>query len=190
MIWEVMYWLRRTPWDTGITPPELVDLAARRFPKGGRAIDIGCGTGTNVVYLAQHGFTVLGIDASRRAIALAKRRLLVTGAQADVRVGDVTQLGRLPGSAMFDLAVDIGCFHTLSPAGRHKYADGLQKHVVRGGVYLLYAFGPRQIGWRSMGASPDEVGSLFADGFLVQEVKQGEDTGSGAPSAWYTLQRV
>ena len=74
MFWDLRYWLRRTPWDTGITPPEVVEIVAQRFPRGGRAIDVGCGTGTNVVYLAQHGFDAAGIDASARAIALARRR--------------------------------------------------------------------------------------------------------------------
>jgi hypothetical protein len=60
----------------------------------------------------------------------------------------------------------------------------------RGGLYLLYAFCPHMRGRRQMGVSPDDVGSLFADGFLVQQVTVGEDTGSGRPSAWYTLQRV
>ena len=190
MPWDLMYWLRRTPWDTGITPPEVVDRVARRFPKGGRAIDIGCGTGTNAVYLAQHGFSVIGIDASRRAIALARRRAQQAGVNVDWRVGDAARLDRLPGTPIFDLALDIGCFHSLSPAGRRSYAAGLRDQVVRGGVYLLYAFCPRRTGWRMVGVSPDEVGSLFADGFLVEEVAIGEDTGSGRASAWYTLVRA
>ena len=41
MMWDILYWLKRTPWDTGITPPELIDLVKRRFPRGGRAVDIG-----------------------------------------------------------------------------------------------------------------------------------------------------
>ena len=190
MLWDLRYWLRRTPWDTGITPPEVVETVARRFPKGGRAIDIGCGAGTNVVYLAQHGFSVLGIDASRRAIALARRRAQQAGVSADLRVGDVTRLDRLPPAAVFDLALDIGCFHSLPGASRQAYAGGLGGRMTRGGIYLLYAFAPHTLGWRRVGVSQDEVASLFADGFLIQEVRRGEDTGSGKPSAWYTLERV
>ena len=190
MIWDLLYWLRRTPWDTGVTPPEVVDVVTRRFPKGGRAVDVGCGTGTNVVYLAQHNFSVLGIDVSGRAIALAQRRMKRAGVAGDVRVGDVTRLDRLPDAAIFDLAIDVGCFHTLSPEDRQVYAASLRDRVAPGGVYLLYAFCPRQIGWRSIGVLPDEVGSLFADGFLLQAVTVGRDTASGGASAWYTLERV
>ena len=190
MLWDLRYWLRRTPWDTGITPPEVVEIVAQRFPKGGRAIDVGCGTGTNVAYLALHGFSVVGIDASPRAIALARRRDRRAGISADLRVGDVARLERLAMEAKFDLALDVGCFHALAPAKRQAYALGLRAHVKRGGVYLLYAFSPQKLGWRTVGVSTDEVGSLFANGFLVRDVKLGQDSGSGRYSVWYTLERV
>src|SRR4030088_2327032 len=57
------YWLpRRPPWDTGVTPPELERFMGSHPP--GRALDLGCGTGTNVVYLTRHGWTAGG---TRRA---------------------------------------------------------------------------------------------------------------------------
>jgi SAM-dependent methyltransferase len=190
MYWDLTYWLKRTPWDTEITPPEVVDLVRRRFPKGGRAIDIGCGTGTNAVYLAQRGFSVLGLDVSRRAIALAKRRARQAGVTCDFQAFDATRLERLAPTDTFDLALDIGCFHALSADGQRRYAASLSQRLRRGGVYLLYAFCPRRLGLRAVGVSPDAVGSLFADGFLVQDVAMGEDTSAARASAWYTLQRV
>ncbi len=190
MIWDLYYWLKRTPWDTGITPPEVIDVVGRHFPRGGRAIDIGCGTGTNAVYLARRGLTVVGIDVSRRAIALARRRAKHAGVSCDLRVGDVTRLDRLPMSDVFDMALDIGCFHVLPRDGQRRYAGSLPDRMRRGGVYLLYAFCPRKLGVRSVGVSPDDVGSLFADGFLVQDVRLGADSRSGHASAWYTLRRV
>ena len=190
MIWDLYYWLKRTPWDTGITPPEVVDVLRRHFPKGGRAIDMGCGTGANAVYLAQRGLSVVGIDISRRAIALARRRAQQAGVTCDLRVGDVTRLAGLHVTDRFDLALDIGCFHALSRDGQRRYAGSLPDHMRRAGVYLLYAFCPRQLAGRSVGVSPDDVGSLFADGFLVQDVKPGQDSHGGHASAWYTLRRV
>jgi len=190
MIWDLIYWLKRTPWDTGVTPPEVVDVVTRRFPKGGRAIDIGCGTGTNAVYLAQHGFRVLGVDVSRRAIALARRRARRAGVTCEFVAADVSRLDELSISEPFDLAIDIGCYHVLSADRQRRYAHGLHDRVKRGGIYLLYAFCPHTRGRRQMGISSDEVGSLFADGFLMRDVKVGEDTSSGRASAWYTLQRV
>ena len=87
---------KKTPWDTGITPPEIVAMIESGKVPIGRALDLGCGTGTNAITLAQHGFEVIGIDVSRRAIALARRK--VRSAQLADRVrlerGDVTLMRR------------------------------------------------------------------------------------------------
>ena len=74
LFWDVMYLFRKTPWDTGITPPEIVAMIEGGKVSIGRALDLGCGTGTNAIYLAQQGFTVTAIDVSRRAVALAKHK--------------------------------------------------------------------------------------------------------------------
>jgi methylase of polypeptide subunit release factors len=71
LFWNVTYWFGKTPWDTGITPPELRAVVESGQVRPGRALDLGCGTGTNVLYLAQHGFDVVGVDISSRAIAVA-----------------------------------------------------------------------------------------------------------------------
>lgn len=190
MIWDLYYWLKRTPWDSGVTPPELVELVARRFREGGRALDIGCGTGTNVVYLAQHGFEASGIDVSRRAIALARRRAKQMRVAVDLQVGSATHLERYARLGDFDLALDIGCLHVLSFEGRQAYAQGLLERVRPGGLYLLYAFCPVKRGRRMMGVAADEIGSLFAAGFVVEDLLIGEDSVARHSSAWYTLRRT
>ena len=40
----------------------------------GRALDLGCGTGTNAIWLAQHGWTAVGVDFSALAIESARRK--------------------------------------------------------------------------------------------------------------------
>ena len=97
------YFLSRPPWDTGVSPPELLDFLDASPP--GRALDLGCGTGTNVSTLAQHGWTVVGVDFVPKAVRKGKRKVREAGVEAELRVGDVTQplyLG-LP----FDLILDI-----------------------------------------------------------------------------------
>ncbi len=64
-----LWYLFRPPWDSGISPPELFEFMAGHAP--GRAIDLGCGTGTNVVTLATHGWQVIGLDFSPRAVRIA-----------------------------------------------------------------------------------------------------------------------
>ena len=79
MLWRLSYAVAyrtgRTPWDTGITPPEVVELVdgPSALPPG-RALDLGCGTGTNVRYLAVHGWDVVGVEADVRAFDAARER--------------------------------------------------------------------------------------------------------------------
>jgi SAM-dependent methyltransferase len=161
-----------------VAPPELERFVASHPP--GRALDLGCGTGTNVVYLARHGWTAVGVDFVGRAIAKARRRARSAGVSCTFLVADVT---RLDVAGSFDLALDLGCLHSIPVAGRAGYASGLARLVRSGGTYLLYAFAPGA--GPAFGLSPDDVRATFADAFEIVSVEEGK----GIPSAWYTLVR-
>ncbi|HET7089774.1 MAG TPA: methyltransferase domain-containing protein [Anaerolineae bacterium] len=61
--YDLSYRFSKPDWDTGLTPPEVIaEVENGRSP--GRALDLGCGTGTHTIYLAQHGFSVVGVDFS------------------------------------------------------------------------------------------------------------------------------
>jgi 2-polyprenyl-3-methyl-5-hydroxy-6-metoxy-1,4-benzoquinol methylase len=81
LIYRVMYRIGFTPWDTGEVPRELSALVegAAALPVG-RALDIGCGTGTHAVYLARHGWRVTAIDIVARPLARARSGAGGTGA--------------------------------------------------------------------------------------------------------------
>src|ERR1041385_3822376 len=94
LVFQSMYF-RQPPWDTGISPPELFEFI--KTHPAGRAIDLGCGTGTNVITLAKSGWRVTGIDFAPRAIKLAKQKAQSMGVQADVTVNDATKLNGITG---------------------------------------------------------------------------------------------
>ncbi|MBI2830315.1 MAG: class I SAM-dependent methyltransferase, partial [Chloroflexi bacterium] len=73
LFYEIIYRYFRAPWDVGARE-ELVSLVEGGRIKPCRAIDLGCGTGANAIYLAQHGFDVTGIDFSEAAIEKARAR--------------------------------------------------------------------------------------------------------------------
>jgi cyclopropane fatty-acyl-phospholipid synthase-like methyltransferase len=178
-----LLYLRRPPWDTGVTPPEVVAFVQRTPP--GRALDLGCGTGTNAIYLARHGWQVTGIDFVGKAIQQAQRKAGQAGVAVDFRVGDVTKLYDL--SAPFNLVLDIGCFHSLREAGQTAYAANLDRWLVPGGTFLLYAFTrPDEETSPGPGISTADIARLESHLRLVER-QEGADR--GRPSAWLSFRR-
>jgi SAM-dependent methyltransferase len=188
--YTLSYWLGTPRWDTSQVVPELIAYIEGEKPEPGRAIDLGCGTGTNAVYLAEHGWEVVGVDFVGSAIRKARRRARRTGVEGKTRfvVTSVTRLDRLKGPP-FDLALDVGCLHSLTPDDQRDYADGLARRLRPGATFLLYAFGPRQRGHKWIGLTLNDVHGLFGVRFRVLDVQQGTDTASGLTSAWYRLER-
>jgi len=174
---ELMYLLGRTPWDSGSSPPELLAYLEGHPP--GRAVDLGCGTGTNAITLAQRGWQVLGIDIAALALARARRKATHAGVQVELRRGDVTLLDL---GGPLDLALDLGCFHTLNRSKWPAYARNLSGALKPGGTLLLYTF----LGdW----VPEDELRALFEPTLQVAHVSRGNDVVRGRPSAWFTLER-
>jgi SAM-dependent methyltransferase len=191
---DTMSWLRRVffnfmyyrkpPWDTGISPPELIAHIQSNPP--GKALDLGCGTGTNVITLAKNGWQVTGVDFAPHAITLARQKIQHAGVQADLLVGDVTQLDNVSGP--FNLILDLGCFHSLGQEERKAYLKNIQRLLAVQGVYLLYAFFALSEGGRPgiTQADVEAITSLFK----LEARQDGSDRGRGRPSAWFTLRNA
>lgn len=176
-------YLRRPPWDSGITPPELLDYIATH--PAGRAIDLGCGTGTNVLALAQNGWDVTGVDFVPRAIALAKRKTQSVKNNVDLFVGDATNLRGITGP--FDLALDIGCFHGIE--NKSAYLDELDRVLAPNGHWLLYGFFKPASHLAGPGLAAANLDMIQARGLSLLSRKDGFDRRERS-SAWFLFQRM
>ena len=187
--WDVAY-LVGAPWDTGEPPGELTELVDKHKLEPGNILDIGCGTGTSVVFLASRGFEASGLDISRVAIRKAKSK----AARHDVNCrfyrldfADPNELAsaRLPA---FDLLIDNGCYHSLSPNDRDKYANSLLRVSRVGTVYLLWGFlrGSRP-GFGPPGIDYKEVEDRFSKNFRVREKRELETSFSSM--LFYVMER-
>ena len=54
----------------------------------GRALDMGCGDGSNAVWLAKRGWRVTGVDFSRKAVQAGRRNAAAAGAEVEFIVAD------------------------------------------------------------------------------------------------------
>ncbi|HTZ61037.1 MAG TPA: class I SAM-dependent methyltransferase [Thermoplasmata archaeon] len=183
--WEQWYRrrdYRRMPWYSPQPSPWLVEATrAGHFRPGGSILDVGCGTGTNVLWLAQQGFRPVGVDVSPTAIAIATRRAGRQRAKADFRVAGVD---RLPfGGGSFDAALDSGCFHSIPLRFRAPYAKELAR-VLRPDARFLLTWIPREVR-TSIGPphrpSLEETAAVFEPRFVFSEV---HGYASGTPDGW------
>jgi SAM-dependent methyltransferase len=176
------YLVGAKPWDSGVTPPELTELV--EGPNGlqpGRALDLGCGTGTNCRYLSDRGWDVTGIDFVPRAIRAAQGK--APGAR--LVVGDVTRLADAGVSGPFDLLFDLGCFHSLPDDRRDAYVSEVARVVRQGATLLLFAFGAKARG--TPVATEAEIRRRFSGPFEIVEVRAGA---AFARQTWYRMRRL
>jgi methyl halide transferase len=93
----------------------------------GRAVELGCGTGTNAVWLAAAGFDVTGLDLSSTAVARAQARAEAAGTAARFLVADL--LDPLPVEGPFDFVFDRGCYHVLRGVDVDRFLEGVANLV-------------------------------------------------------------
>lgn len=110
-IWEEIF--RTHEWGK-YPPEELIRFIARNYYQAPdrsavRVLEVGCGAGANVWYLAREGFSATGVDGAATAIERARRRMAAEGLAADLQVGDIVHLDRMFAPASFDAVIDVAC---------------------------------------------------------------------------------
>jgi SAM-dependent methyltransferase len=133
-------------WDRGVGP-ELRGLVAdgRLTPGavgGDRALDLGCGTGANSLFLAEHGFAVTGLDFSKVAVDRAREDAAAAGLEqrATFVVGDATA-EHLPGDeGPFDLVVAYNTLQDLRGGQRQRMADLMGRSCRAGGTAVVWCY--------------------------------------------------
>jgi len=174
-------YLGTPPWESGISPPELLEFIQTNPP--GRALDIGCGTGTNAITLARAGWQVEGIDFARLAIRIARRKAAKAGVKVKFSIDDATQLLHVSGP--YSLVLDIGCFHTID--NKHKYLDQLTRIIDTKGYWLVYGFFKQDHRLSGPGLIEADLESISKQSFILISRRNGFDR-KGQPSVWLTYQ--
>ena len=190
---EQMY-QSQAPWDTGRPQPDIIKLAEAGQIRGS-VLDVGCGTGENVLYLASRGHECWGIDFVPVVIERAKAKATQRGIDAHFVVGNALELGKL--GRQFETVIDCGLFHTFSDEERLTFVRSLTEVLSADGLLYLLCFsdeqpgtlGPRRI-------SQQEIRDVFHDGWNVKQIEPthfesiprpgGLEFGPDGPKAWLT----
>jgi SAM-dependent methyltransferase len=168
--WEEAY-KTRPPWDIGRPQPAFVELVRAGELNTGTVLDVGCGTGENALFLAEKGFSVVGVDLSTRAIDAAKAKATERKLKVDFRIANALSLDFKSG--YFDNAVDSGLFHTFDDSDRVDFVREIARVLKTDGRYFMLCFsdkeptnwgGPRRI-------TKEEIESTFSVLFNINYIK-------------------
>jgi 2-polyprenyl-3-methyl-5-hydroxy-6-metoxy-1,4-benzoquinol methylase len=133
-IWEKVF--LETPW--GKYPGEsLIQFIARNFYNSNRSevkiLEVGCGPGANIWYMAKENFVPYGIDGSETAIIQAKRRLAEEGLNGNLMVGDIVSLTYQ--NDFFDAVLDCECLYANNLENTYKILSEIDRVLKPGGLF-------------------------------------------------------
>jgi SAM-dependent methyltransferase len=167
--WNQRYVEGETPWDSGHPSKELIRVLEQEAIKPGRAAELGCGTGTNSIYLASRGFDVTGFDFSPAALEVARKRAAEANAKARFFEADLCRFNvDVP---PFDFLFDRGCYHAARRVDQPGMVATIKRLSRPGTQFLLLTGnakeqmdpGPPRMSDREIGA---ELEPLFDIQFL------------------------
>jgi 2-polyprenyl-3-methyl-5-hydroxy-6-metoxy-1,4-benzoquinol methylase len=189
-MYDLWYRHGTPPWVGG-PRPELVHLVTDGVLRPGRAIDLGCGVGDNAIYLAQHGFTITGVDFAPAAIRRATAKAHDAGVDVSFVIDDLTCLRRVEGP--YDLLVDYGTLDDLGSHDRDAYVRDVVALARPGARFLLWCFEWDLRPWEraatallpfgGLALAPGEVAARFGRQFEIDQVA-GRQGLQGWPRGW------
>jgi SAM-dependent methyltransferase len=141
--WDERYHKGETPWDTGQPSAELRRVVAAVPVAPCRAVEFGCGTGTNAVWLAQEGFEVTAFDLSPLALEQARQRAVAACVAVRFLAADVQQPPEeLTGP--FKFFFDRGCYHAVRREDVKPYLETLGRLTPPGALGLVLTGNARE----------------------------------------------
>jgi SAM-dependent methyltransferase len=164
-LFRLFYRLGFTPWDGHPLAASLRSLVESGLEPG-RALDIGCGTGDNCIYLAQHGWHVTGVDYVARAVEKARAKTAAAGVDVTVRQADATRLRAGDIGTGFDLIVDNGCLHGMNDDDRDAYVREVTAVAGAAAHLLLVEFVPGA-SFGVPGIAPEDVERRFSAHWML-----------------------
>ncbi|MGH9467793.1 MAG: class I SAM-dependent methyltransferase [Terriglobales bacterium] len=133
--WNESYASGQLPWDTGRPEPLLVEFVQSRRIQPSPALEIGAGTGTNSIWMAERGLDVLGVDIS--PLAVERARAKVEGRALRCRFVALDFLAAAPPGGPFQFVFDRGCFHVFDePGERQQFATRVAAALAPDGLWL------------------------------------------------------
>ena len=160
----------KPPWSIGEPQPEIAALIEQGKFRGD-VLDVGCGEAAVDLYLAERGFTTVGLDLSPTAIELATAEAVKRGlTNASFEVADISAFGGYDGR--FNTIVDSTLFHSIPVEAREGYQQSVARAAAPGASYYVLVF--NRAGLPNGPANPvteDELREVVSKYWTIDEIR-------------------
>jgi len=172
--WDLPYQTgTETVWDIGHPSTELKRMVETGHIKPCRTVEIGCGTGSDAVYLASRGFNVTAIDIAPTALTMAARKAEKAGVHVTWLLADILNP---PSLEPFDVVYDRGCYHEVRQHDPGAYVAAVKKLTRnRSKILILAGNANKDTYWRFEGpprVTERDIRSDFANGFRLLQIRE------------------
>jgi SAM-dependent methyltransferase len=140
--WNEHYATGNTPWDSGNPSLEMQRVIEECEITPRRTLEIGCGTGTNALWLAEQGFDVTAVDVVPLAVERAFARARAARVKIALRVAnllDPAAVTTLCQDGTYPFVFDRGVYHCLREENLAATLAALERLTSAGSLYLLLA---------------------------------------------------
>lgn len=153
------------------------------FPKSGNVLDVGTGTGSKAITLANMGFGVWAFDVTKEAFEEAQRN----HREINFFVSDAAAIGEAKEikDVKFDIIFDLLVTQFISKEEKEKYLAALQNHLKPNSYYILQTFykgegvEPSEIPWvNKVSQSREDIEEIYGKYFKIIDLTT-KDGGKG-----------
>ncbi len=167
--------IKETPWVTGAVGIVLLKkVISGKIDVGLKVLEIGCGVGTESVYLSRQGMDVTAVDFNENALNKAKHLAKFYSTDVDFIHEDFLEIDIESISKNFDLVIDKNCFHHIPVSDRTKYASNVFNILKKNGLFFLRGFSndipPSKTGDGPFRLTSDDLINTFKPFFIINEM--------------------
>lgn len=155
------------PWSHNEPTVFLSEICRRRKP--GKALDIGCGAGTDSVFLASQGWEVTSLDFVAKALEYTQQRAAEQGLSVNPVVADITTWEP---PEQYDIVLDHGLLHNMDPVRHDAYRETVMKALAPDGEFVLLHWHPRYDGQPNGKMGPTRVNRADIKSFFAPDLQE------------------
>jgi len=193
-LWDGSYRGGKRPlWDAGQPSGELRRVVEQKIVRPGPAVDLGCGSGTDAIYLASKGFDVTAIDIAPTALSQAREKADRAGVKVRWLLASVLSL---PSLEPFEFIFDRGCYHEVRFDNAPAYVETVRRLSQPGRTrFLLLAGNPNEapVQYAPPQVAEEEIRSDFSSLFDFEWLRETRfetsNPSAKGPLAWSVMLR-